>query len=79
MGEEPGIPPAGPIVQGPDMRMPGMQQAMPQQAPAPVTQQVTPARRPVAELTESLNPAVQQYVPPAFQEQVTPSGRVLYR
>lgn len=66
MGEGQGIPPAGPIVQGPNMRMPAMQTPVPE----PVTQEVTPARRPVGELTESLNPAVQQYVPPALQEQV---------
>lgn len=52
---------------------------IPEVTSEPVTQEVTPARRPVAELAENLNPAVQQYVPPAFQEQVTPSGRVLYR
>ena len=77
MGEGPGIPPAGPIVTGPDMRMPQMVQGARAQGPVtqevipePVTQGVTFARRPVAELAESLPTAIQQHVPPAFQEQV---------
>ncbi len=41
MGEGQGIPPAGPMVQGPNMRMPGMQAEPSQPSPEPVTQEVT--------------------------------------